>query len=1575
MLWETRPAKSKNRIQATATMISLVLCLGITCCSVLHAQNSQNDNGEHNMSGVTDVTGGMQFLLQNDDMIMLQVNQDHSVTTTSVVSYDTNNSSVSNSQTNTIAASNSTGAFAPNSQYLASEAAGRMYNTTTDTIAVLNAVDDGNPAWLFTLFDPQTGSRYPTRLNTSFRPYVGVYTQVVMGDFNGDQLADPLVFYASVSSNTVDWGMKALTASDLKIEGSLTEGPEYHGNVQPVPVTGSIVAGDFNGDGRDEIAMLLTDYQTIAFYQVDPKTLAITPMPDPNNNNQPLTVKLPNLTMVPTEVALAAGRFRQCGGNGSSCPANGLTNADLVVFGQIDKYNGHNADYGYSVIPIAITPNYNNDGTPAGTISATVVPKSGSDASVSTPYFKFPNYHGERGALAQAAPLAYWPQQTNEQLVLGIQTQDGASYIQVGSFVPNGNLDTFDWESETERVYDVGQDYLQNMWVGNFDNQNSDGSHNAHLQIETYEIVVGIFGQSTPHINIFDVNVPSPLNIPVNSKTNWLNQKSDKAGSSYIGDLSFPPRADILVPADIQGRSLRLGAPTIVRITSQIQPDLVLAIPPMHVDWITPGGDSTLATLMGCADKTGNSPCLVNVSVRPSVPPSQSSEGFATSFKFDSSSSSSAQQKSTTSWGISVKESIGESATFNDGMENASLSIKDTTNNAHSKTVSKTYNTYSGTTNSLSATTGFADQIFYTSRGMNVYYYPVLGCNATNCSTDGNKTYVEFSVPDNVTYNNVGGYTQDWYQPVHEPGNVFSYPWNLQQLQARFTDQANPLTTSPTCMAIDLSSQNTNTTWSQGASKESSSGATSSFSNELDVSSSGGGGVSGVDNVDFSASLDIAANTSLNTLNVSTSSLSSSQGITLTKPEFGYTADCCNYAFGQYIFGLKNTQHPASQDACLANQTPDKDLCVAVNDPDNGKQVGVAGTGPIFTGYIANPINNSPNAQLTCSSNWSWWAGVYTMPDVGLSHPQRWLWTKSAQQVSFNNNNSDPNDNPFYEMRGFYISRKPASGTLQNLALPSSPNLALASPSDKLILTTRVYNYSLVNTTAPVHVRFYGQLICASTDNEASCKDWKTGAGCKAGKLCGDSFPIGQDQTIPSIAGFETSTATNWSLANVEFDPVQYPATANGNLNMVFWVVVWMQDGLNLGKEMAGHGLKSIPGSGLTQITQVIPEDYSNNVGMYAVHQPFFIQPATTPAPGATQSGGSALKSISLSIDPQIPLEQRSKVTATLQVTGAPAQFVDIVYYDGDPAQKGTVIDVQKITYMDPNVDYYHRTFFAPVTCGTHTLYARAWAPDTPATQASAITNVTLDPVGFVRALILSTQQANITDATLRTTLPALLNTALQYFQQGQTQAGEAELGTYMQQLAAASGGVSKNSASLLTGQAGVLLGCGTKGFSLSALPSLATVSAGSNASYSIGVTPSGGFSGAVSLTCTGAPQGTSCDVSSQSVTLDGINQSRVTVTVTTSAQPRSAGIAGPIGAGRLKWLLMLLVAVLAIAVLQRGRLRYPILGCAILMMLLSGTGCGSNSSQGTPAGYYPLTIQAASGNTTQIIRVSLHVQ
>jgi hypothetical protein len=613
--------------------------------------------------------------------------------------------------------------------------------------------------------------------------------------------------------------------------------------------------------------------------------------------------------------------------------------------------------------------------------------------------------------------------------------------------------------------------------------------------------------------------------------------------------------------------------------------------------------------------------------------------------------------------------------------------------------------------------------------------------------------------------------------------------------------------------------------------------------------------------------------------------MSTSKAISVNIPQFGYAAKCCDYAFGGYVFGLKNTKNPASENACTAGQTPDKDGCTDVNDPDTGKPIDVAGTGPMFAGFLADPISsvNTPNTDLSCSGSDIWWQKVYTAPDVALNHPGRWNWNKAKRLASFVTADSTPiiEDNYFYLMKGFFISKKGNT---------NGPNLAEANLSDSLTLSARVYNYSLVTTTAPVHVRFYGQLYCTSSGSgENSCKNGN--AICRTPGLCGNSFQIGSDQVIPSIAGFKANgTEPNWALANVDFEPSKF---TSGNAYMVFWVVTWMQDaGGRLVAEMPGHGLTSVPTPNLTQITQTPIQQYSNNVGMYGVHQHFYVCPASgcdqqTTGAGATPSTG-LLKSIRVSADSRILLEQRSKVTATLWAAGGSVGPVNIAYYDGNPARGGTLLDVQQIQRMDSGATYAHRSFFTPETCGTHTIYASAWSANSPEIQARSFTRVTIDAVDFVQALINSTQAANITDRHLSRNLLDLLNSALRYFGYGQTRLGNTSLSAYMQQLALAKGqGISAESAGQLAGQASVVLGCGDTGFSLVASPSSATVTTHDPASYSLALTPTGGFTGRVSLACLGAPKGVDCSFSSRLVELDGSSQSRMSLSVT-------AGVSSP---------------------------------------------------------------------------------
>lgn len=176
-----------------------------------------------------------------------------------------------------------------------------------------------------------------------------------------------------------------------------------------------------------------------------------------------------------------------------------------------------------------------------------------------------------------------------------------------------------------------------------------------------------------------------------------------------------------------------------------------------------------------------------------------------------------------------------------------------------------------------------------------------------------------------------------------------------------------------------------------------------------------------------------------------------------------------------------------------------------------------------------------------------------------------------------------------------------------------------------------------------------------------------------------------------------------------------------------------------------------------------------------------------------------------------------------------------------------------------------------------------------------------------------------------------------------------------------------------------------------------ATVTAGQTATYTLSLTGTQGFAGAVSLTCAGAPQLSTCTVTPPSVSLSGTNAVAATVSVTTTG--RSVVVPGwqqrPPGGGpfpsssrpgkrrRLPWSLSLLALAIMIGIIgaARGRAtagRAPDgLGIRlgfVTVMLVLGTlstpscgGGGGGGNPGTPAGAYSLSVTATftSGTAT----------
>jgi len=163
------------------------------------------------------------------------------------------------------------------------------------------------------------------------------------------------------------------------------------------------------------------------------------------------------------------------------------------------------------------------------------------------------------------------------------------------------------------------------------------------------------------------------------------------------------------------------------------------------------------------------------------------------------------------------------------------------------------------------------------------------------------------------------------------------------------------------------------------------------------------------------------------------------------------------------------------------------------------------------------------------------------------------------------------------------------------------------------------------------------------------------------------------------------------------------------------------------------------------------------------------------------------------------------------------------------------------------------------------------------------------------------------------------------------------------------------------------------------------TVSAGQSATFSLVVTPSSGFSGAVALSCSIIPKVTpapNCSLPS-SVNVTAGTAAPVKVMVSTTA-PVTTGtisyVSSPPSATTFIWTMLLLT--LGFLLVRRRR---NVVVAAIPVMVLalaSWVGCGgwggsssSHTTPGTPAGTYTATVGATSGSLNHTAQLTVVVQ
>jgi hypothetical protein len=180
--------------------------------------------------------------------------------------------------------------------------------------------------------------------------------------------------------------------------------------------------------------------------------------------------------------------------------------------------------------------------------------------------------------------------------------------------------------------------------------------------------------------------------------------------------------------------------------------------------------------------------------------------------------------------------------------------------------------------------------------------------------------------------------------------------------------------------------------------------------------------------------------------------------------------------------------------------------------------------------------------------------------------------------------------------------------------------------------------------------------------------------------------------------------------------------------------------------------------------------------------------------------------------------------------------------------------------------------------------------------------------------------------------------------------------------------------------------------FVITATPNTASISAGQAASYALSISPAGGSTDTVSLTCSGAPSKTTCSITPSSVTLGGVNSSSATVSVSTTGSAASTvspfpGFPRAFTSSEVSLFCIVFLGSLTL-LLARPRVRNRSLGTVLFGILLwAALSCGGGPAgggtpppnSGTPSGTFSLTItgQASSGGATlsRTTTLTLNVQ
>lgn len=793
------------------------------------------------------------------------------------------------------------------------------------------------------------------------------------------------------------------------------------------------------------------------------------------------------------------------------------------------------------------------------------------------------------------------------------------------------------------------------------------------------------------------------------------------ANQGYWSDGRMP-----LVAYDYNGDSLYLGAPVHISFEDAVIMDYILQEPPKHAyyDSVPNAANSNTPTYQ-----------IINVSRY---------DQFNINMVDSSSTTLSSQSTDTTDWSIGGSTSASASASAKEGddlgsLVGAELEVTESFSASASYDYSEheqSYNAQSKTrTFTFVAETDSDDALQYRKQAFDVWRYRVYGLTISGTQNNIQNGFYDIVFPHPVTETvQTDGQCCDWYQPIHENGNILSYP---QLVNQSFTpSDLGPYTnltgTQTVTIAFltgyvetfDGNGGSFNLSWTDTTGSGSSRSYTHKLAESADFSLSV---KATADDFVEGASVTVAGSVSFNNSNswgkVETSNQTTNQstGITLNKyagiDEQGYT-----YAPVIYI----------TQDGALKAAH-----AVDVLGYDDGSE---------------------------------FWRDVYgAYPDPAVNLPARF------SRFTAENGTTQWKPNPYSsrkQMRGlFFLSDtlNPVTGAYDPLAYtPESGDSPQAGSGQKVRIEARVYNYSVGQQLQNLPVAF--QVI--PYDDKSDTEDPFKTTTCPNGQAvtAQGRCPIGQT-TIATLAPLQPMGVTT---ATVTWDTTGFgPSVAGASQDYRVYVVLDPNNaideiyetedpnatypfvdydgnksqykGIDPGQNNEGHGVLTItaPQSNATNRTtprsRFFPQsrsggsDRAEGSGTFQESERGSRDEQLSNGPGAN----AYLVSDSIAIqdtrdgalrtaDGQALLFERARLRLKVYSDKAHREYAHVLLYDGDPAQGGKLI-ADKIMHSGDPDGAHAWVDWIPKQPGRHELFARVLKDrDDPVTDNGVDTMVVM---------------------------------------------------------------------------------------------------------------------------------------------------------------------------------------------------------------------------------------------------------